>query len=131
MATNFTTLALLAPAAKEISKADVVVAAEALLVAVLVGLVSMPAWVPVALTRVAPGPTQRGLAAVRDPPRSRVHRRAAQRRRAVLHRPGSYGCSADAAARRQQPPPGRPCGLAGWLSSAEPVAARGPLAGSR
>ena len=66
MATNFTTLALLAPAAKEISKADVVVAAEALLVAVLVGLVSMPAWVPVALTRVAPGPTQRGLAAVRD-----------------------------------------------------------------
>ena len=29
-------------------------------------LVSMPAWVPVALTRVAPGPTQRGLAAVRD-----------------------------------------------------------------
>ena len=74
MATNFTTLALLAPAAKEISKADVVVAAEALLVAVLVGLVSMPAWVPVALTRVAPGPTQRGLAAVRDPRRGRGFR---------------------------------------------------------
>jgi len=33
---------------------------------VLVGLVSMPAWVPVALTRVAPGPSRRGLAAVRE-----------------------------------------------------------------
>ena len=66
MATNFTTLALMAPAAKEISRTDVEIAAEAVLVLVLVGLVSMPAWVPVALTRVAPGPTQRGLAAVRD-----------------------------------------------------------------
>ena len=66
MATNFTTLALLAPAAKEISRADVEIAAEAVLVLVLVGLVSMPAWVPVALTRAAPGPSQRGLAAVRD-----------------------------------------------------------------
>ena len=66
MATNFTTLALIAPAAKEISRADVEIAAEAVLVLVLVGLVSMPAWVPVALTRVAPGPSQRGLAAVRD-----------------------------------------------------------------
>ena len=66
MATNFTTLALLAPAAKEISNADVVIAAEALLVLVLVGLVCMPAWVPVALSRVAPGPSRRGLVAVRD-----------------------------------------------------------------
>jgi Sap, sulfolipid-1-addressing protein len=66
MATNFTTLALIAPAAKEISRTDVEIAAEAVLVLVLVGLVCMPAWVPVALTRVAPGPSQRGLAAVRD-----------------------------------------------------------------
>ena len=66
MATNVTTLALIAPAAKEISGADVEIAAEAVLVLVLVGLVSMPAWVPVVLTRVAPGPSQRGLAAVRD-----------------------------------------------------------------
>ena len=65
MATNFTTLALIAAAAKEISRADVEIAAEAVLVLVLVGLVTMPAWVPVALTRVAPGPSQRGLAAVR------------------------------------------------------------------
>ena len=66
MATNFTTLALIAPAAKEISRADAEIAAATVLVLVLVGLVSMPAWVPVALTRVAPGPSQRGLAAVRD-----------------------------------------------------------------
>ena len=66
MATNFTTLALIAPAAKEISRADVEIAAEAVLVLVLVGLVSMPAWVPLVLTRVAPGPSQRGLAALRD-----------------------------------------------------------------
>jgi uncharacterized membrane protein YbhN (UPF0104 family) len=65
MATNVTTLALIAPAAKEISRVDVEIAAEAVLVLVLVGLVSMPAWVPVVLTRVAPGPSQRGLAAVR------------------------------------------------------------------
>ena len=66
MATNFTTLALIAPAAKEIARADAEIAAEAVLVLVLVGLVSMPAWVPVALTRVAPGPSQRGLAVLRD-----------------------------------------------------------------
>jgi Sap-like sulfolipid-1-addressing protein len=66
MATNITTLALIAPAAKEIARADVEIAAEAVLVLVLVGLVSMPAWVPLVLTRVAPGPSQRGLAAVRD-----------------------------------------------------------------
>ena len=66
MATNFTTLALIAPAAKEISRTDAEIAAATVLVLVLVGLVSMPAWVPVALTRVAPGPTQHGLAAVRD-----------------------------------------------------------------
>lgn len=66
MATNVTTLALIVPAAKEIAGADVEIAAEAVLVLVLVGLVSMPAWVPLALTSVAPGPSQRGLAAVRD-----------------------------------------------------------------
>jgi hypothetical protein len=43
MATNVTTLALLLPAAKEISSADVEIAAEAVLVLVLVGLVAMPA----------------------------------------------------------------------------------------
>ena len=66
MATNFTTLALIAPAAKEISRTTLRSQLQAVLVLVLVGLVSMPAWVPVALTRAAPGPSQRGLAAVRD-----------------------------------------------------------------
>jgi hypothetical protein len=66
MATNFTTLALLAPAAKEISRTDAEIAAAIVLVGVLVVLVSMPAWVPVALTRVAPGPSRRGLTAVHD-----------------------------------------------------------------
>jgi len=66
MATNVTTLALIAPAAKEISRTQVEVAPEGVLVLVLVGLVSMPAWVPVVLTRVAPGPSQRGLTALRN-----------------------------------------------------------------
>jgi hypothetical protein len=66
MATNVTTLALIAPAAKEISRADVEIAAEAVLVLVLVGLVSMPAWVPLVLTKVGRGPSQRGLAAVQN-----------------------------------------------------------------
>ncbi len=66
MATNVTTLALLAAAAKEISRTDAEIAAATVLVLVLVGLVTTPAWVPVALTRVAPGPSQRGLAALRD-----------------------------------------------------------------
>jgi hypothetical protein len=66
MATNITTLALIAPAAKEISRADLEAAAEAMCVLMLVGLVSMPAWMPIALTKAAPGPSQRGLTAVRD-----------------------------------------------------------------
>jgi hypothetical protein len=66
MATNVTTLVLIAPAAKEISRANAEIAGEAVLVLVLVGLVSMPAWIPLILTRVAPGPSLRGLAAVRE-----------------------------------------------------------------
>ena len=66
MATNVTTLALIAAAAKEISRTDAEIAAATVLVLVLVGLVTTPAWVPVVLTRVDPGPSQRGLAAVRD-----------------------------------------------------------------
>jgi threonine/homoserine/homoserine lactone efflux protein len=65
MATNVTTLALVAAAAKEITRTDAQIVAASVLVLVLVGLVTTPAWVPVALTRVAPGPSTRGLAAVR------------------------------------------------------------------
>ena len=64
MATNFTTLALMLPAAKEISAADVDLPGRAFLALVLVGLASIPAWVPVALSLVAPGPVERGLGAI-------------------------------------------------------------------
>jgi hypothetical protein len=64
MATNFTTLALVLPAAKEIASADLKVVEKAVLAFVLVGLASAPAWVPVALTRVAPGAGQRILDAI-------------------------------------------------------------------
>ena len=64
MATNFTTLALMLPAAKEISTADVDIAGRVVLVLVLVVLATMPAWLPLALTLVAPGPGRRVLGAV-------------------------------------------------------------------
>jgi hypothetical protein len=66
MATNVTTLALIAPAAKEISAADVDIAGRIVLVLVLVGLASTPAWGPVVLARVAPGPGRRALSAIRE-----------------------------------------------------------------
>ncbi|MEO6997051.1 MAG: GAP family protein [Terracoccus sp.] len=65
MATNVTTLALMVPAAKVISSASVGLAGRTLLVAVLVGIASVPAWGPVALTMVAPDVGQRALAALR------------------------------------------------------------------
>jgi hypothetical protein len=61
MATNFTTLALVLPAAKEIASADLEVVGKAVLALVLVGLASAPAWLPVVLTRVAPAAGQRIL----------------------------------------------------------------------
>jgi threonine/homoserine/homoserine lactone efflux protein len=66
MATNVTTLALIAAAAKEISRTDAEIATVVVLVLVLVGLVTTPAWVPVALTRVAPGPSQSAFAVLRE-----------------------------------------------------------------
>ena len=98
MATNVTTLALLAAAAKEISRTDAEIAAATVLVLVLVGLVTTPAWVPVALTRVAPGPSQRGLAALRE----QIARRGRGSPSGCSAPPGcsssdagSSGCSAD------------------------------------
>ena len=66
MATNVTTLALAVPAAKEIAASDLAAPGRALAVIVLVVLASAPAWVPVALAEVAPGPAERGLRAVAD-----------------------------------------------------------------
>ena len=66
MATNGTTLALVTPAAKEIAASDLGLAGRAVLVIALVGLASTPAWSPVALTEVAPGPAERALRAFAD-----------------------------------------------------------------
>ena len=66
MATNVTTLALLVPAAKEIATAHVSIAGRTVLVVVVVALVSLPALLPVVLTKLAPGPGQRVLGAVAD-----------------------------------------------------------------
>lgn len=61
MATNFTTLALIIPASKEIAASGVELGGRAVAAAVLVLLASMPAWIPLALTALAPGPATRGL----------------------------------------------------------------------
>jgi Sap, sulfolipid-1-addressing protein len=66
MATNFTTLALVVPAAKEIASSSLYPAGRAAVVAVLVVLASAPAWLPVALAAVAPGAAERGLLALGD-----------------------------------------------------------------
>lgn len=66
MATNVTTVALIAAAAKEISRTAPQIAATTVLVLVLVALVTAPAWVPVALTTIAPDASRRGLDAVRE-----------------------------------------------------------------
>lgn len=66
MATNFTTLALVIPAAKEIAASHLDLPGRAVVIAVLVALASTPAWLPVALTAVVPGAAERGLLAVSD-----------------------------------------------------------------
>lgn len=63
MATNFTTLALMIPASKIISASDLEFPAREILVLALVVMASTPAWLPLALTVVAPGPAERGLRA--------------------------------------------------------------------
>jgi hypothetical protein len=66
MATNFTTLALVVPAAKEIASSDLDLPGRAVVIAVLVVLASTPVWLPLALRGVAPGPAVRGLIAISD-----------------------------------------------------------------
>jgi Sap, sulfolipid-1-addressing protein len=66
MATNITTLALVVPAAKEVAASGLGPAGRAVAVIVLVVLTSIPAWSPVAVTEVAPGPAERGLRALSD-----------------------------------------------------------------
>lgn len=64
MATNFTSLALLLPAAKDIAASSLIAVGRIALIAVLVVMATMPAWIPIATTRVAPGPAERVLVAV-------------------------------------------------------------------
>jgi hypothetical protein len=64
MATNFTSLAILLPGAKDIAASSLVVIGRIVMVAGLVVLTTMPAWIPIATTRIAPGPAQRGLDAL-------------------------------------------------------------------
>ena len=55
MATNFTSLAILLPAAKDVAADVTYVVGRVALIAVLVVLATMPAWVPLAATGVARG----------------------------------------------------------------------------
>jgi hypothetical protein len=63
MATNFTTLAVMVPAAKEIAASHLAAIERLVPLAIFVALASTPAWSPVALTELAPGPAQRLLRA--------------------------------------------------------------------
>jgi hypothetical protein len=64
MATNITTLALVLPAAKEVAASHAGLAARTVAITMLVMLASVPAWSPVLLTAIAPGPAERGLRAL-------------------------------------------------------------------
>lgn len=66
MATNFTTIVLMFPGAKEIASSHLDVPEQVVAAAFLVILASMPAWVPLALTSVAPDTAQRVLGAIGD-----------------------------------------------------------------
>jgi hypothetical protein len=65
MATNVTTIAFVIPGAKIIAASDLGHAGRIVALLVLVGLASIPAWLPVALTSMAPGPAARALGALR------------------------------------------------------------------
>lgn len=65
MATNVTTIAFVIPGAKIIAASDLDDAGRVIALIVLVGLASIPAWLPVALTSMAPGPAAPALGALR------------------------------------------------------------------
>ena len=66
MATNFTTLAVMVPIAKEIAASHLDVLARLVVLAIVVVVAALPAWLPLAMTLVAPDPTRRGLEALGD-----------------------------------------------------------------
>jgi threonine/homoserine/homoserine lactone efflux protein len=61
MATNVTSIVLYLPAMKEITKSQVSESDKAIVTVLAMLLVSLPAWLPVLLRVVAPGPSQRAL----------------------------------------------------------------------
>lgn len=66
MATNFTTLALMVPAAKEVAASQEDIAGRAVAALVLIALASIPAWLPLALTALVPGAADRILGRMND-----------------------------------------------------------------
>lgn len=61
MATNVTTLAVILPAAKIIAASGIGLPERVPLEISIALIASTPAWLPVALAKIAPGPTRRGL----------------------------------------------------------------------
>jgi hypothetical protein len=61
MATNFSTLAFMVPAARVIAASEVPSYGHVLVLCAVVGVASAPAWLPPVLTALAPGPASRGL----------------------------------------------------------------------
>jgi len=66
MATNVTTLAAVVPAAKIISERENGLTDNVVLGLIVVVIAAIPAWIPIALTLVAPGPADRFLNALGD-----------------------------------------------------------------
>ena len=66
MATNFTTLAIMVPVAKEIAASEIDTVERLIVVGIVVVVASLPAWLPPAMTLVAPTVTSRGLQALAD-----------------------------------------------------------------
>ncbi|WP_030483508.1 GAP family protein [Nocardioides aequoreus] len=66
MATNVTSLALVVPAAKEIASSDLATASCVVAAVLLVGVVCLPAWGPVAATALAPAVAERVLTRLHD-----------------------------------------------------------------
>ncbi len=61
MVTNVTTIVLYIPMMKDIGRSEVSEAQQLLVVVLVVVIVSLPAWLPLVLRVVAPGPSQRAL----------------------------------------------------------------------
>lgn len=66
MATNVTSLALVVPAAKEIASSDLALGWCVVAAALLVAVVCLPAWAPVAATALAPAVAERLLTRLHD-----------------------------------------------------------------